>query len=812
MKKIFIVYFILIFSFISAQMTIKVVDVSNGKPITGATIECSGEVLGLTDGNGVLEFKTKCRSVKISAEGFYTESAFVSRSMNIELSAKEERLQGIETVILEDKSDPAALRILDKANEKYAENSPKSLEAYSYKSYEKISMDIDEDSLEYYNQSLKKSLEIFEQIPFSKPKKEIDSTLTVKEVFADSKLFLWERAQEFLYSQKFGEKVNVLDNRVSGLKNPIYELVAIQSNRSTIPRELKLENRELYRYYLTDSIDIEGRETYVIKFREIGSKVRKAADRFNGYLFIDKATYGLAKIVNKRKTETDGSITSNWKLIDGKWFLYSENIKMKISGFSNQNEENDARNQKNKKEDKKENSSDSFLTYGYVFSQYFDFKTNPELEKKQFKGYTYSVQNTDGSLMDQYRTEQLTDREQNTYETIDNIADNYNFEKSAKFLTSLIRGKIKLGKVDFDLGKLIKYNLYEGIRLGAGFKTNQDFHRYISPDAYLAYGFKDHGWKYGVGLDFKTTLQKTSFFRLEYYNDVEAAGRFSENYWNFPMKIMNGGIALNNDRFYHFIGGKISYENDLSNTLSVNISAKKQKEEARFNYDYRGTGNEFDNFSVGLSMHYAPFTKNVMTPAGKFTTQKKLPEFYFNIEQGLEALGGDFTFTKLDAMVNHQFKTKLGTTGVRVYGGMMFGDVPIWHHFTMNGLSGSGNFKFNLFSYLGFATMKGGKYFNDQFVGQYFTHRIPWYFKSIGKNTSSFNVIHRSIIGNMKNPEYHNFDFEKLDHLYQEVGLEWNNFLSSRFNLGFFYRVGHYNTSKFSDNFAIQFKLKLLGF
>ena len=108
--------------------------------------------------------------------------------------------------------------------------------------------------------------------------------------------------------------------------------------------------------------------------------------------------------------------------------------------------------------------------------------------------------------------------------------------------------------------------------------------------------------------------------------------------------------------------------------------------------------------------------------------------------------------------------------------------------------------------------MTSGKYFNDKFAGYYFTHRIPWYFKSIGKNTSSFDIVYKGIIGNMKNPEYHQFDYSPLNHLYQEIGLENNNFLSTKFNLGLFYRVGYYNTSKFADNFAIQLKLKVLGF
>lgn len=414
--------------------------------------------------------------------------------------------------------------------------------------------------------------------------------------------------------------------------------------------------------------------------------------------------------------------------------------------------------------------------------------------------------------MEKYRTEQLSEREANTYETVDSLAKNFPIERRAALLTALTRGKYRNGNVDFDLGQVIKYSQYEGIRLGIAAKLNENFHPYISPDAYIAYGFKDGAFKYGAGIDFRTTLNKVSFFRAEYFNDVLAAGRFSQNFWSFPMRIMNGGINLHNSNFYHFEGAKISFENDLSNSLSMILSAKRQNEEAKFTYDFNGMGNRFQNFAVAVALKYSPFTKNIMTPAGKFSTERKLPDFFFNAEQGIQALGGDLSYTRFDFLAVHQLKGKLGTTSARLFGGITLGDAPVWHNFTMNGLSGSGNFKFNVTSYLGFATMKGGKYYNDKFAGLYLAHRIPWYFKVWKNSTSSFDVIHRSIIGNMKNPQKHHFEFEKLDHLYQEVGLEWNNAVLRYFDLGFFYRVGYYASPKFSDNFAVQLKLNLLEF
>ncbi len=92
---------------------------------------------------------------------------------------------------------------------------------------------------------------------------------------------------------------------------------------------------------------------------------------------------------------------------------------------------------------------------------------------------------------------------------------------------------------------------------------------------------------------------------------------------------------------------------------------------------------------------------------------------------------------------------------------------------------------------------KAEGFYNDRFIAYYFTHKLPWYFKSIGQNVSSLDFVLRGTIGDMKHPEYHDFKFKKLDHLYQEVGLEWNNFLSSYFNLGRFLQSGILHNDQF---------------
>ncbi|WNI36654.1 hypothetical protein [Chryseobacterium sp. SG20098] len=774
-------------------------DDASQKPVYKAKVSCDNTVIGYTNEQGILEFKTGCKNIDIDADSYQRETITVESSMEVSLLKKTSKTTNIEAVVIEDKSDPRALEILKKVNKLFKENSPKSLGSYSYKSYEKISLDIDEDSLSQFNQ-------YFNDLNIFKKKREKDSlnNINARKIFSKSKLFLWERAQEFLYSKKYGEKINILDNRISGLKQPIYEMIALQqSNRDVVPEQIKPENRGLYRFFLSDTVTLDGRKNFVIRFREVNYKKPDRKRKYNGAIYVDTETYGIKKIENFSKNKNEGIITSTWVFYNNKWFLAHEKAKLKMGKM--------AMDDKVHADDKKDKKS--FGTYAFLTSKYFDFESPIEEDPKDFKGYTFSVKNIDGQSLDRYRTDPLTEREQNTYKTIDSLGKKYKIDSKAQILSGLLNGQIRVGSVDFAVDEIVNYNSYEGFRLGLKAKLNENFNPYFSPDYYFAYGVKDRKWKYGMGLDMKTTLEKNSFFRFEVYDDVTASGEFNRKMWNFKMRMMNFGNNLNNDRYFHFKGMSLSYLNDVTNRLTVALAVRRNTEEAEFDYQFRDRGTSYRNFNTLFTLKYSPNSTNIMTPQGKSLIDQKYPELYFNYEQSYKILQGDFNYSRFDALFVHNFKTPIGTTGFRLYGGLVLGGAPIWKNFTMNGLASPGkDFNFNLTSYLGFATLEGGKYYNDRFIAYYFTHKLPWYLKSFGHNVSSFDFVLRGTIGDMKHPEYHQFKFRKLDHLYQEVGVEWNNFLSSYFNLGVFYRVGYYATPHFKENFAIQFKLKFLEF
>ncbi|AQX07645.1 hypothetical protein [Elizabethkingia ursingii] len=709
--------------------------------------------------------------------------------------------KNIKEIVLSNRSNPRALAILAKANRNFKQNSPKNQDSYSFKAYSKFSVDFDKDSIANYQNYVARridSLKLLGDNPeFSKRKrKDSIEDISYKDMLTTSKMFLWERAMEYKYNKEQGEHIDILDNKVSGLKRPLYDAIALRSNIGQIPDEIQKENWTLYRYYLTDSILLNGRETYVIGFRKTNitfSRKRK----YSGYIYIDKENYAVAKIEDHGKDKTDLEHISIWKPINNSWFLEKEYMKSRIGSIPFKNKDSKKR----------------FNSYFYIENNYFDFKVpDNKLTPDDFKGYTYAIKNTTGTELPKYRKDNFDQRDNNTYYKMDSLFKAKKVEFKLNFLAGITRGDFRFGIIDFPIDRFFDINRYENFRFGLGMKLNENFNPYVSPDAYVGYGVRDGKWKFRVGVDVRTTLERDAVLRLDYTDDVGASGRFRQNLWVGKMKIMNTGAGLQTLNYYRYRGFKLSYLDSPINSFMYKVEAAKYKEEALFNYLYKGQDKIYDNFSTVVTLKYSPNSKYIMTPTGKDMVEQGYPELYFNWEKGWT----DLKYNRLDLLALYQQESILGQTGLRVYGGYVGGDFPFWKTFEGGGLAPEGKksfmSRFNLTTYLGFATMPSGKYYQDKFGAFYISHRIPWHFKSFGQNTSSFDLVYKGIIGDFKNPEFHQIKFETLNKLYQEVGVEWNNFLSTQFNLGFFYRVGHYQTSNFTDNFAIQLKLKILGF
>ncbi len=811
MKQSLSALFLFFFTLYFSQNQLQVLNYNNQKPVSNASVFCDDQLIGKTDHNGHLSFKTKCKKVEVLANNFEHQEAEVQKVMKISLQPSSEKSSNIDRITITDKSDSKALKILDELNKRYKDNAPNSLDAYQFKSYSKISLDVDKDSIDVYKSFLAKredSLASANKRTFKQKDKEKKDSLLGEDFIKatkDSQFFIWEKASEHYFSKKFGDKTNIIDSRMSGFPNPIYELMAVNvSYLNRIPRQVKPENRKLFRYYLNDTINIDGRKTYVIKFKEVTDKTKQNPRKFNGKIYVDADTYALKKLETTSKKQNEGNVTVIWKPINNKWFLESENLKAKMGSQSFEIAKKDSI----KPAEKQKFKTKKFGNFLYVKNQYFDFKINEPQKSSDYKGYSLEVKNADGSLLSQYRTDTLTARELATYNKIDTLVKKADFAKKVSLITNLLKGNLRYKIINFDINRLYDYNRFEGIRLGVGVKLNEKFSKTFSPDFYVGYGFKDHTWKYGIGLDTKLSQKRTSIFRIHYLDDVFGAGNFSKTFWDTPMKI--GDIALDkfNGNYYKNQQFGASYQYDISNTLSAKLSLNKEHQQAGFDYQYQNYQNDFKIFNTAFSLKYAPKDKNLMTPAGKLTYERGFPVFFLNFEKGMEFLGGEFNYNRLDILGIYEFKNKLGTTNLKLFGGLSSGNAPIWKKFGISGqtdaLSDRFIGKINSPSQLGFATMPSGWFYADQFAGFHIIQTLPFRFKTFGKRFSDIQLKYKSAIGDFKNPENHHFNFMVLDHYYQETGLMWNRFLGTGFGLGFYYRLGHYQTPNFKDNLGIE--------
>ena len=79
----------------------------------------------------------------------------------------------------------------------------------------------------------------------------------------NNQYFLWEKVSEYKYSQKFGEKTNIIDNRMSGFPNPIYEALAL--NISNLKHDDEKNHINIILICILQSLNITPTQSLISK-------------------------------------------------------------------------------------------------------------------------------------------------------------------------------------------------------------------------------------------------------------------------------------------------------------------------------------------------------------------------------------------------------------------------------------------------------------------------------------------------------------------------------------------------------------------
>lgn len=724
-----------------------------------------------------------------------------------------------------------AIAIIQRAIANKKKNNPKEkLFSFEFKSYNKLIVTAHPDSINGKLDSLyttKKGQAVFDKI---------DSTnYKFKEVISKHHLFQTEKVSKFQFKRN-ALKETIIGTQMAGLKHPIYEIIGFNlqsfsiydSNyelfetqyNSPIAHDAYLD----YKYTLLDSVVIDGRDTYMVHFK---NKKKSRASGLEGVLYIDQKSYAVAKAIMRIKGVLDISGTHEFKYIPEEelWFPISKTFKIvkgkndddiKILGGTIQFDgdyDSDFGTRKKQPSD-----------YVYLLSKSnnFDIEYNTSFEvKKAFVAIEIkdNALNKPEDFWESYRKDKLDSREQKTYLALDSLAIKKRFESKIRFGRKVINGFLPIPYFDIDLRKIFRYNNYEGFRLGFGGVTNEQFSRKFKIDAYSAYGTKDGIFKYHLGTAVRIGKFSNSWIGASYTDDVREIASTLFLIDKIPFKLYDPR-PINISTFYNYISWRTYLETAIIPKTESIWELSYTQVEPKFDYAYNLNNKlytQYEMTTAKISLQWNPFSDYMQTPTGKIEIEKRFPKFTFQFTQALpKFFQNDFQFSKFDFKTEYEKKYLNGQkTNLQLQAGYALGDLPLTHLYNTSPNNITKETIIQRVTFSGknsFETMYFNEFFSSEFVSFQFKHSFNRV-KLFSKVKPSFVLVSRMAWGNMDKPEQHvGLNYKTLNDGFFESGLELNQIFNG-LGLSAFYRYGPNQLPNFEDNIAIKLSFVLnLGF
>lgn len=807
---------------IQAQFQINgIVTDSNNKPLPFATITTSDNINTITDVDGKFIFKPSANasSFSVSYIGFQTKIVPITtkRYYLISLAQKTDDLK--EVVI---SNENPALTIIRKVIENKNRNNPqKKLSSFEYKSYNKLIVTANPDSIDGRIDSTAAYKD------FNKKRINIDSSdYKFKEIITKQHLFQTEKVSQYQFGYN-KLKETILGTKIAGFKQPIYEVIAFNLQSISIYDnkyelfETKYENPisnsapANYNYKILDTVNIKGRETYMIYFK---NKQKRKSSGLEGVLYIDKENFAIAKAVMRIKGVLDISGIHEFDYVPSEKIWFQSNTTFKIVKGKNDDDikilggtiqfDGDV---EDNFERRKKSASD--FTYLLSESNNFDIHYNTNTPIKNAALYmeiTEDASKKPEEFWNQYRKESLDLKSQKTYQLIDSISIKRRIESRLGFGRKIINGYIPIGPVDLDLKKIVSYNNYEGFRLGLGGITNDRFSKNFRIEGYSAYGTKDGEVKYSLGTGVLLDKSSNTWVNAYYTDDVREIASTVFAVDKRVFKIYDPR-PINISTFYKYVGWKANVQSKIIPKTEAVFELARNHIEPQFDYLFNYNGKLYSDYvmtTAMVSIVWAPFSDFMQTPTGRTESDKRFPRFTFQYTQSLpNVLENDFTFGKIDFKTEYEKKYLNGQkTSLLLQGGYAMGDVPLTHLYNTMPNNLTKETVVQRITFAGrnsFETM----YFNEFFSSQYIFFQIKHGFDRIRilkKVRPSLVLVTRMAWGNMKNPEQHvGPTYKTLDRGFFESGIELNKIYKG-FGLGGFYRYGPNQLLKLEDNIAVK--------
>ncbi len=694
-KLLTFLFFLGIFTaFAQTKVSGYVFDESN-QPIPFANVLFKGSTEGTItneDGKFYLESDETWDTLIVSFIGFEILEVPLEKRVNYDLSfvLKEEASSLDEVVIVTGKqskkaSENPAIRILQKIWERKRKNGLSQFKQYEYDQYEKVEFDLNTIDSSLIKSKLFKGMEfVFEEVDTSsvtgKTYLPIFLNESVKKVYGDN--VINEKREDLIGNKNSGFSNNqVIIDFIDDLYSDynVYDNYLKFFDKSFVS-PLSRTGVQTYNYVLSDSAYIDNKWCYNI----IYYPRRKNELTFKGDFWVNDSTYAIKEI----NMQASKSANINWvkeiyieqefEVLNDSVFLIKRDYFLSDFALS-----------------KKEKSRGVYGKRTTLYDNYiFNQPKDEDFYDKEVYNYDADVYNREDDFWDKNRLEALNKDEKGVYKMLDTLKTVKKFKRLYNIGSILASGYVEFPSINFDYGPIFStfgFNEVEGLRLRTGGRT------YFGPndlwrlEGFLAYGFRDDKFKYG--LSGKWLLDKKS--RLTLFGgtrrDVEQIGANLTSSTDVLGRSLASSSVINtgaNDKLSNIKLTNLGMSIEPSRNFVVRLDGSFRNIRSAsptFSLDFNdpdapsGISSEVEQFETRLSLNFYP--KREMTGFGveRKTKNDNFAKLFAQVTRGdRDWFDSDFDYTKLQFSYIQPWQVGgFGRLTTSIEMGKTFGEVPL---------------------------------------------------------------------------------------------------------------------------------------
>ncbi len=665
----------------------------NNDPVSFANVIFKGSSIGtITNENGrfYLESDETWDTLVVSFVGYETLEFKLDKKVNYDLifTIKETAAQLGEVVIIagkQPKKNNPAIDILRKVWEHKRKNGLKQFKQYEYDKYEKVEFDLNTIDSSLIKSKLFRGMEfVFEQVDTSRVTGKTYLPMFINEavtkVYGDNTLNKEKTVLKGNKNSGFSDNQIIIDF-IGDLYSDynVYDNYLKFFDKSFVS-PLSTTGINTYNYVLLDSAYIDSKWCYNI----IYYPRRKNELTFKGDFWVNDTTYAI-KEINLQATK---SANINWikeiyieqefEVLNDSLFLVKRDYMMSDFAFS-----------------KKEKSRGVYGKRTTLYNNYeFDKVKDKKFYDKEVYYYDKDIYDRDDDFWDTNRMEDLSKDEQGVYKMLDTLKTVKKFKQLYNLGSILSSGYIEFNTLPLDYGPIFStfgYNEVEGTRLRTGIRTYFGRNDIWRLEGFLAYGFRDDKFKYGISG--KWLLDKKSRLIISGGNrrDIEQMGASLTTSTDVLGRNLASSSVVNtavNDKLTNINLTTLAIEMEPWRNIIFRLGGNYRTLESAsstFSLDYfdddspTGISSEVKQYETSLSVSYFPKRKMTGFGVERHEANDDFARIFAQISRGDKSiLNSDFNYTKIQFSYTQPWQ--LGGFG-RLYStieaGKTFGEVPL---------------------------------------------------------------------------------------------------------------------------------------